>query len=209
MVLGGSLKRREHISARLADMMSQLYSASTVLKYYVDQKQPASDVDYVCWSLQQCLAQMHIACEELFYNFPHPWIGTYLNWIIFPFGKVYRFPKDSLQHAIVSTMLCTSSLRDRLTQYCYVGKNKNDLSYRLDTALAHIPIMEPIYKKLQHAMKERAIPHWYDFKARVEAAEEAQMITTEEAQMLIEFEKLRGEIIKVDEFSFDLHTVMA
>jgi acyl-CoA dehydrogenase len=36
-VLGGSLKRRERISARLGDILSQLYLASAVLKRYDDE----------------------------------------------------------------------------------------------------------------------------------------------------------------------------
>ncbi len=55
ILLGGSLKRRERISARLGDIMRQLYLASAVLKYYHDNNQPVSDVDYVCWSIQACL----------------------------------------------------------------------------------------------------------------------------------------------------------
>ena len=39
MILGGSLKRKESISARLGDILSQLYLASAVLKYYHDNEQ--------------------------------------------------------------------------------------------------------------------------------------------------------------------------
>ncbi len=208
MILGGSLKRRERISARLGDIMSQLYVASTVLKYYNDHQQPTSDLNYVSWSLQHCLYRIQLACDELAENFPLRWLGRLLHFIIFPFGKAYHAPKDRTNHAIVSDMLTSSALRDRLTRHCFVSKNENDISYRLDTALSQIPTMEPIWKKLQNISKEKAFPHWYDFSRRVQAAKQIDMITTEEANLLIDFEQLRNEIIKVNEFSFDLNTVI-
>src|SRR3990167_1511144 len=79
LILGGDLKRRERISARLGDILSQLYLASAVLRYYHDQGEPVSDVGYVCWSLQQCLHKIQIASDELLYNFPIKWLGIILN----------------------------------------------------------------------------------------------------------------------------------
>jgi acyl-CoA dehydrogenase len=43
LVLGGSLKRKERLSARLADILGHLYLASTVLKRYEDQGAPVQD----------------------------------------------------------------------------------------------------------------------------------------------------------------------
>jgi acyl-CoA dehydrogenase len=43
-VLGGSLKRRERISARLGDVLSQLYLASAVLKRYDDEGRNEADL---------------------------------------------------------------------------------------------------------------------------------------------------------------------
>lgn len=48
-VLGGSLKRRERISARLGDVLSQLYLASAVLKRYDDEGRNEADLPLVHW----------------------------------------------------------------------------------------------------------------------------------------------------------------
>lgn len=48
-VLGGSLKRRERISARLGDVLSQLYLASAVLKRYDDEGRQEADLPLVHW----------------------------------------------------------------------------------------------------------------------------------------------------------------
>src|SRR5262249_45576313 len=101
LLLGGNLKRKERTSARLGDMLSQLYLASSILKYYQDHGQPKSDLVYVKWGIENCLFEIQVACDELLNNFPIRWLGKVLHWVIFPLGRSYRKPNDSLYHKIV------------------------------------------------------------------------------------------------------------
>ncbi len=126
LILGGHLKRKERISARLGDILSQLYLASAVLKYFNDQGQPASDVNYVKWCVQTCLADIQLACDDLLANFPIAWLGKILRWILFPWGTSYRKPKDDLSHRLVDPMLEPSDLRERLTRYCYIASDPHE-----------------------------------------------------------------------------------
>ena len=210
ILLGGSLKRRERISARLGDIMSQLYLASAVLKFYHDHHQPASDVDYVCWSLQECLRKIQIACNELLNNFPQRFIGQLLGWVIFPFGQAYSAPNDKLHKKIVSVMLTPSALRDRLTQYCFVSKENSDIGYRLNQVLSQMDSIDPLWKKIQDAVKSGIIPaNKFDASERIRSAHQAGILTMDEVNQLNEFDALRSEIIKVNEFSFDFENVIA
>ncbi|MFX8227169.1 acyl-CoA dehydrogenase domain-containing protein, partial [Acinetobacter baumannii] len=54
-VLGGTLKFRERISARLGDVVSQLYLVSAVLKRFEDEGRQEEDLPYVDWSVQDAL----------------------------------------------------------------------------------------------------------------------------------------------------------
>ncbi len=209
IVLGGSLKRRERLSARLGDILSQLYLGSATLKYYYDNNQAETDVDYVCWALQSCLYNIQIACDNFLENFPSKIDSLLLKFIIFPFGPAYYPPKDKLDHKIVTAMLSPSEFRDRLTKYCYVSKKPDDLSYRLDAALVQVDKIDPVWKKLHKAVQSGAIPHQYNFNQRLEAAVHDKILTADEAQLMKDYEALRSEIIKVNEFSFDLNTVIA
>lgn len=209
ILLGGSLKRKERLSARLGDILSQLYLASTVLKYYHDHNQPASDVDYVCWSLQECLYKIQVACDELLNNFPYSGLGKFLRWMIFPFGTAYKRPKDKLHNRIVETMLAPSELRDRITRYCFLSKQRDELTHRLDKALSQIDNIDPLQKKVHKAVQTGVIAPTFEFSERIQSALAANILTLEEAHALSEFEKLRNEIIKVNEFSFDLGEVIA
>ncbi len=209
ILLGGSLKRRERISARLGDIMSQLYMASAVLKHYADENRRATDVDTVCWSLQMCLFKIQCAIDELLRNFPHRFVATCLQWLIFPFGRAYHAPSDKLHKKLVDTMVTPAEFRDRVTRFCYVSAEQDDLIHRLDTALTQVATIEPIQKKLQQAVQSGAIPQHYSFAHRIKVASSTGILTTDEAQLLSEYEILRNEIIKVNEFSFDLNQLIA
>lgn len=209
ILLGGSLKRRERISARLGDILSDLYLASCVLKYFHDQKEPNTDVDYVCWTIQYCLYRIQNTCDDLLNNFPHYILGKFLKFIIFPFGRAYQYPNDRLSKNIVQSMLTPCELRDRITKYCYISKSSDDLSFRLEKALIQIPTVEPIYKKIQKSVKDGTIEEYFDFAEKIKAATTSGIITADEAKILNEFEELKNEIIKVNEFSFDLSEIIA
>lgn len=209
ILLGGSLKRRERISARLGDMLSQLYLASAALKYFNSAPQSEDDINYLNWSLEYCLAKIQIACDELLGNFPYRWLGKLLRFIIFPWGRAYVAPSDASHQKILSAMLRPSELRDRLTRYCYFSDNKDDLTNRLDRALQVVPEMDALLKKLNGAVSRRVIPAWYNKMDRIRAAQQAGVLTAEEAQALSDFEILRSDIIQVNEFSFDLNKVIA
>lgn len=208
ILLGGSLKRRERISARLGDIMSQLYLASAVIKYYQDHQCPDTDVDHVCWSLQQCLHKIQTAINELVQNFPYPAIVSILKSFIFPFGYAYYPPKDKLSKSIVSNMLNLNALRDRLTKHCYVSSNADDLSNRLERALQMIATVEPIMKKMR-SVKNEDVPFDANDPEQTQYALKKGVINAEEAKVIQDYYDLKNEIIKVNEFSFDLKHVIA
>lgn len=209
ITLGGSLKRRERISARLGDILSQLYLASAVIKYFHDHTQNEDDVNYACWSLQQCLYEIQQAFNELLDNFPNRFLGRVLSFCIFPFGHAYHRPNDCLHKKIVNPMLSKSALRDRVTEFCFTSGEPAELTNQLETALGQVDAYDVIRKKLQKGIHDGDIPEYYPFAERVAIAQKKGVLTAEEAKNIVIFETLREEIIKVNEFSFDLKKVIA
>lgn len=209
LLLGGNLKRKERISARLGDMLSQLYLASAVLKYFHDQGQPKSDLDYVTWSVEYCLHQIQVACDDLLNNFPKPLLGKILHWIIFPWRyNAYRKPRDELYHRIVRPMLAQSEFRDRLTQHTYTPRESDAPLRRIEDALSKIQDLDPIWKKFQNALRNGKVPRLGDLKESLQAAVEARILTDTEMHNLFEYDELYQEIIRVNEFSFDLSNII-
>jgi acyl-CoA dehydrogenase len=158
--------------------------------------------------VQNCLYQIQIACNEFANNFPVRWLGKLLHAIIFPWGPAYKKPCDGLYHKIVSFMLEPSDFRNRLTRFCYLGKDNNAPARRIDEALALVESVEPIMKKFQVATRNGKVPKLGSLKVRADAAVKANILTADEAQALQQYDALHQEIIKVDEFSFDLSSVI-
>lgn len=208
LILGGGLKRKERISARLGDILSQLYLASTVLKYFHDQGQPDSDLVNVKWSVEMCLYEIQVACDELLNNFPIRWLGKLLHGLIFPWGVAYQKPNDKLTHCVVSYMLEPSNLRDRLTRYCFVARESDEPMRQLENALLKVQQVDPIWKKFQVATRNDKIPKFGSFESRMLAAMHANVLTEDETNSLREFNDLYQEVIRVNEFTFDLQSVV-
>ena len=106
-------------------------------------------------------------------------------------------------------MLTSSAFRDRLTQYCYQSNDSTDLGFLLEKALSQLISIDPLLKKLNKAIRCGDIAAHYSFSEKLLAAQQANILTADEATKLDEFEKLKSEIIKVNEFSFDLEKVVA
>ena len=95
-LVGGELKRKEQLSARLGDILSYLYLASMVLKHHQDQGSPADDVPLVEWSCRTLMFKAQQQLDGLLRNLPNRWAVALLRILIFPRGKTYSPPADKL-----------------------------------------------------------------------------------------------------------------
>ena len=76
LTLGGYLKQKEHLSARLGDVLSSLYMASMVLKHYENQGRPEADLPLVEWSLRTLLYKAQEQMHGFLRNFPNRWVAA-------------------------------------------------------------------------------------------------------------------------------------
>lgn len=204
LLLGGDLKRRESLSARLGDIVSQLYMASAALKYFYDQGELPEELPYVHWCMQTCLYHARNALNNVADNFPRPWLGKMLRLLI-PQGKIFSKANDQLCHQMVSSMLTPSSLRERLTNHLYLPKNNQEWLLQLEEVFKMAERAEPLLKKFASAKHHDKVPLWLSFAEQVAAAATGGVLTAVEAEWLLEYEIRRRQVMKVSEFSFDLH----
>ncbi len=202
-MLGGDLKRKERLSARLADVLSHLYMASTVLKYYEDNERPIADLPYVEWNMQYSLEKIQEAFYDFYTNFPNKWVGKFLRFVAFPYGKSYNKPADRLERAIVKPMLQGSEVRERLTTYSYVGESANDVTGRVEQAFFKVLAADEVRRKLRKAMKAKELDKNATNMERIEQAIEKGIINQEEKQILVDAEEARMDVIQVDDYSHE------
>ncbi|WP_371193010.1 acyl-CoA dehydrogenase FadE [Glaciecola sp. SC05] len=197
-VLGGSLKRRERLSARLGDVLSHLYLASAVLKRYDDQGRLKEDLPFVDWALQDSLHQMDVAIDDFIRNFPVKPVAWMLRTVVQPLGKRFDKPSDDIEHKIAHMLQNPCSARDRLGEGQYLTRIEGNLFGDLEQTLENIIKVEPIFERVCKALGEKLPMTQLDKLA--ERALVANIISDDEAKLLHETEAGRLRTINVDDF---------
>lgn len=198
--LGGNLKRKEKLSARLGDILSFLYMGSAVLKRFRDDGYQADDKPLMHWSARELVYQSQEAFHNLIRNFPGRIIPTLLRVLIFPRGRFYSSPLDSFGADIASIMLTPGDARDRLTAGAYIPENDQHNMGLLNITLHKVIAASPINKKIRQAYKQKIIAG-DTFTERLESALKAGVINDKEAEQMREAESLSQRVIRVDDFS--------
>ena len=200
LLLGGDLKRKERLSARLGDVMSQLYIASSVLKYALDNGDKTEDRPYADWALQHSLSQIQVAFDDFFANFPVAGVGRIMRAVVFPFGRSFKAPSDKLTSRVADHMMEPSELRNRLTSECFLGGGASTVITRMEQAYDKLIEVEPVYERFSKAAAKGEISgdSFEEFLADAKAKE---LISEAEAAALAEYEPLRIDAILTDDFT--------
>ncbi|WP_292979074.1 acyl-CoA dehydrogenase [Nitrosomonas sp.] len=200
--LGGSLKRRERLSARLGDILSMMYLCSATLKRFEDDGRPAADLPLLHWSMQDALYRTQQALHEFLLNFPvNRMMRGLLRCIIFPLGMRCLPPADSLSHEVARLILTPGEVRDRLTAGIYLPKEENDPLALLEKALSCAIACEPVEARLRQAVRDKTLSSHEN--GLISQALALGIITSREAELLEQMKTLRRRVIMVDDFSPD------
>ena len=200
--LRGALKRCETLSGRLSDVWSLLYLGSAVLKQYENDDNPDADRPLVEWVCQDIIYSIEQKLFEAITNFPNRFLAWAMRLIIFPLGKRYKIPSDKLGKKVAELFLSPSLTRDRLTKFVYKDAGDNNVIANLEIALQKIIASEALERKIHQAVKQGKLTG-LTLTEQIHSARQLDVITEKEASLLLEAEKLRLEVIAVDDFNFE------
>ncbi len=198
--LGAKLKRKEKISARLGDILSNLYLASGVLKQFHADGEPMEDLPLVEWCCQHLLHECETAMQGVIANFPVRWGRMVLRLLVRPFGYHRTKPSDSLGRKIARVLTEPNAARTRLTPLVYAEAIDNCPLGRLEAAFHAICAVEPIEKKVVQAVKAGTLLS-LTLLQQIDEALQKGILTDSEATELKFAEIARQKIIAVDDFS--------
>ena len=214
--LGGALKRKEKLSARLGDILSLMYLASATLKRFEDDGRPAADAPLMHWAIWDCMFKIQIAFEGVIANFPNRVFATLLRRVVvFPLGRPYFVPSDALGHEVASLLISPSPTRDRLTSDVYLPTDLEEPVAALEAALAATIEAEPIEAKVRKAIRAGSFKPGLLVGGGVDAVYDAALaagvLTPDEYAVLRRRGELRDKVIRVDDFpyDFDLRAALA
>jgi acyl-CoA dehydrogenase len=199
-VLGGTLKRREKISARLGDVLSLMYLCSATLKRFEDDGRPEGDLPLLDWSMQDALYNIQQAFDGVIRNFPNPLMRLLLRALIFPFGRCSAPPSDHLGHEVAKMLMHPGKARDRLTAGMYIPSDEQDAVGALEAALASTILCEPLQDKIREARKGGKLTQREEL-ALISEARNVGLIDADQALQLERDYALRRKVIMVDDFA--------
>ncbi|NMG74249.1 acyl-CoA dehydrogenase [Aromatoleum diolicum] len=206
--MGGALKRKEKLSARLGDILSLMYLASATLRRYEAEGRQAADAPLMHWAIWDCMFKAQNAFEGVIANFPNKLFATLLRRIVvFPLGRPYVVPSDQLGHEVARLLIEPSATRDRLTSDVYLPDDVEEPAGALEAALLATIAAEPIEAKVKQAQKQGRFDPGLLVGGGVDAlwqrAFEAGVISAEEFAVLARRGELRDKVIRVDDFPYD------
>jgi acyl-CoA dehydrogenase len=194
VTLGGALKRKEMLSARLGDIFSELYLLSAVLKRWVDDGRRSADLPLLEWCMAMGLRTIDMRIAEVLANLPSRLTAGLLRVVIQPLGPRRRGPRDELSRHCAKLLLEPSETRERLTAGVFLPETGEGLA-RLERAFALVVQAEPLAAKLRHA-------HLHD----PDVAALDSFLTEDEAQQLQAMQQAVAAAVDVDDFAADALT---
>ena len=202
-VIGGSLKRKEMISARLGDILSHLYMASATVKRFQDEGCQQEDIPLLTWAMHDSFFKLQVAMDGVLANFPNRFVAAWLRLLAFPKGLTLDAPQDKWASRVAEILITPGAARDRLTAGAYVPRREDDVIGRLDIAMEAVIAADPIEAKIRRAAKEGKLGQRTLAERRAAALAQG-IITQPELDHLVRTDRLRHDVIRVDDFAHDL-----
>ncbi len=94
LTLGGALKRKEMLSARFGDILSELYLLSAALKRWQDEGRQPADFAALEWCMASGFRTIENRFAEILANLPNRFVAVVLKFLIQPFGARVLGPSD-------------------------------------------------------------------------------------------------------------------
>jgi acyl-CoA dehydrogenase len=189
LTLGGALKRKEMLSARLGDTLSELYLLSAALKRWEGEGRQQADLPALEWCMASGFKIIENRLAEILGNLPNRFAAVILKFLLQPIGARVLGPTDRVVHECAQLILEPSAARDRLTPDLSHVEDDRGVA-RLEKAFLLYTASEDIRRRLHAA-------HLHDWKEAVKKG----VITQAEGEKLATAHDAVMKVIEVDDFA--------
>jgi acyl-CoA dehydrogenase len=198
--LGGYLKKKESLSARLGDVLSYLYMASMVLKHYHDNGSPKEDQPLVEWACRDLLYRAQEQLHGFLRNFPNRLLAWLMRAMIFPRGRTYFAPSDALSAQVAALSMEPGPSRDRVSRHAFRSNVAGNPLAALHEALLLAVRVEPIDRRLRVEGVKTGRIKALDMPGQIREGRQLGILSEEEAALLLDYDLRIMHIINVDDF---------
>jgi acyl-CoA dehydrogenase len=198
-VLGGDLKRRELLSARLGDVHSELFIACSILKYHDATPQSPAATRHAEYALRRSLSAAQRALAAFCVNFQVRWLGHLLNFICLPPGSAVHLPDDDLIRDLGDLILEPNPVREALAEKVYVSLDPNDAVGRLESTYRMLLEVEEAWQAFSRARSKGELAA-QDLAGALQEAADKNIITADDVAALRDYDARRYDCLLTDHF---------
>ena len=196
--LGGELKQKERISACLADMLSNLYLACSVIKNAMHGELEEAELTHAQWSLKYCGYHFQTAFYDYLENLPNRFIAFKLKAVCFPFGKRFKAPSHELERQLAQNMQLNTNLRNNIKKQFFdpdtnIGEVENVFQQKIN--------IQPIIDKFKNAIRNKKINKNLIFEEQLEQAKQQNILSDAEYTSLKDYWCCYQNAIAVNAFN--------
>ena len=201
LVLGGDLKRKEMLSARLGDVMSYLFMAMANIKFYVQSAHRNELTHYFNYATAYVLKQAEDSLFAFIDNFPNRVVANTLK-VSLGLSFMSRTKiTDKMITDLAEETLKNNGAKAELTHLVYTSEGFSELQDAYEAKLAVMPLL----KKLQGLLRNGSVEKQLTFGDLVTVAFEGGHISESEQVALNEYNAKRRIAIDVDEYDNDMN----
>lgn len=201
-LLGGAVKRRQALSGRFADALSELYLLSALLKHHADDGNRSDDLPILRWCMANCLFNYQQSIRGILANYPSKPLAWLLRLLVFPLGDRHRLPSDELGRQIADAAQVVGRRRSRWSEGTYIPKAAGHPLTLLEEGLRLAAASRKPMLKLRKFVRGGGSTFRYNRNYLDEAVKQ-KAITAAELRLLRRYERVAERVIAVDEFKPD------
>lgn len=205
---GGSLKFREKITGRFADILAGMYLATAVLRRFEAEGQRPDHLVFAKYALDKTFAEIQTAFDGLYGNLEIPVVGPIFKYIVSFWSRVNSFsrgPSDLMSREIAKALMVEGELRDSITlRGIYMPKDAGQALAELEGAFSLSCRANSALRKIRRAMKGGKLRKG-KAESMLNEAVVANLISQDEANAVNDSAKKRGNVIQVDAFDVDAY----
>ena len=190
---GQDIKRKEYLSGRFGDILSNMYLLSCLMKRYGVEKK---NEEAFIWGAEYCLNQIDDAFAKLLSN-----MGAVTKVLAFlqKINPIGSFSKDRLTSKLANISVSNRELLEEITNNVFIAKDKQDILVKMEQCFKLMKDSSALEKRIKTAIKKGDLAKGKDL---LKEALKKEIVTKEEGKTLEALYKLYGQVIEIDSVEF-------
>lgn len=197
LTTGGDVKRKEHLSARLGDILSYLTLATSVLVDFENNKESEQYPELYRHALLTLLGKINETANQLYINAPNSVIKCWVRKFLKPKASFLNQHTDSFKKSVIKKL---SGNEKSLTSLVHMNTNEDDGISIVHRAFEAKLNAKSVYISIRERIKQGDLPGQAPLTMNIRLAHEKEFINDDELKLIQTAESLIRQAVSVQSF---------